>query len=879
WQDERRFEYRSKEIEERFRKIRMAQMQEGDSAKVGDTEEEQELNEKVQELIVHVEAFIVTAGANNLLVVPNLDPRILTEQTNPDVKLDPWISLGALVRASELLRAEERARERLRGGDVPPQLQGLGQAELNERLREYRADVLRSLADPDPTLFALLAEDHVELADSLVLRGTIQKSREVAREMGIELDRTWNDFVAIHRKGEGSGQFPASAYPIEHVPQLAQARQHRDRLLPMIEEISPALEKTREAYDELNENAFASAMRTFTAKIHRLGEALDEARADMTAPDQGEIVFGEYDAAIWQQYEPLELSERQAEYSAYPEKGATDVELLYNRQRPFAKAWIFFLLATVIVAMSYVSQAFTDSRRPPLIVYGVGMVAAVGALAYSAWGFSLRVMITGWAPVTNMYETVIWVGSVVPLLGLWFALLPVTWPGLRWAWRLTGPPLRLSRNASGSVNGIEPATLRPDERGRFLASLWLPIQLLTTGLRCGAAAAIVLALTQSDTSYDILSILPPMGTAASVGSIGIWAIGMALLALVAWYVPRGIMTLLLGVITLLPELMQENLEAVAEKVLMRRFFLLPALVIATFTMMLSHFVGILAPEILNPRIGSISAVLRNRFWLYVHVLTIVSSYAAGALAWGLGNVALLYYLFGRYRKEVGVTDDAEPLPGEANDRVFDRIKKAGGAIAPNQVGRTLRQSFRGFGSGDGDLAVRVRPPKEVSTLASYTYATIMVATILLGIGTILGGLWADVSWGRFWDWDPKEVWALISFLVYIAVLHGRLAGWLGTFGTNVGSVLCFNAILMSWYGVNFVLPQVHGWLNGTGEATEVGLHSYATGAGGLEYVAGAVGLNLLLVLLASGRYVVETSGDDGGTPPAAREEREVPVEV
>ncbi len=108
--------------------------------------------------------------------------------------------------------------------------------------------------------------------------------------------------------------------------------------------------------------------------------------------------------------------------------------------------------------------------------------------------------------------------------------------------------------------------------------------------------------------------------------------------------------------------------------------------------------------------------------------------------------------------------------------------------------------------------------------------------LLLAAGTILGGLWADVSWGRFWDWDPKEVWALISLLAYLVVLHGRFAGWVGTFGTKCGGVLAFSAILFSWYGVNFVLPMVHGWLNGTNMPTEVGLHAYAVGSGGLGYV-------------------------------------------
>ncbi len=146
---------------------------------------------------------------------------------------------------------------------------------------------------------------------------------------------------------------------------------------------------------------------------------------------------------------------------------------------------------------------------------------------------------------------------------------------------------------------------------------------------------------------------------------------------------------------------------------------------------------------------------------------------------------------------------------------------------PAMLPRTIKAGFQDFGTGDEHLdAAKVRPPKEVATLASYTYKAQQVAVLLLAAGTILGGLWADVSWGRFWDWDPKEVWALISLLAYLVVLHGRFAGWVGTFGTNVGGVLCFSAILFSWYGVNFVLPMVNGWLQGTRHADgKAGLHA------------------------------------------------------
>jgi hypothetical protein len=81
-------------------------------------------------------------------------------------------------------------------------------------------------------------------------------------------------------------------------------------------------------------------------------------------------------------------------------------------------------------------------------------------------------------------------------------------------------------------------------------------------------------------------------------------------------------------------------------------------------------------------------------------------------------------------------------------------------------------------------------------------------------------------------------------------------------------VLCFAAIIMSWYGVNFVLPMVYGWLNGTNMPTEVGLHAYAVGSGGLAYVLTGGTLNLLLVAAAWGRYAAETTDVLARTPAA-----------
>ena len=87
--------------------------------------------------------------------------------------------------------------------------------------------------------------------------------------------------------------------------------------------------------------------------------------------------------------------------------------------------------------------------------------------------------------------------------------------------------------------------------------------------------------------------------------------------------------------------------------------------------------------------------------------------------------------------------------------------------------------------------------------------------LFLGAGIILGGVWANQSWGRYWGWDPKETWALISLLVYLVIIHGRFAGWLKRFGTNVAAVIGLNMVIMTYYGVNYFLVGLHSYAGGT----------------------------------------------------------------
>ncbi len=183
----------------------------------------------------------------------------------------------------------------------------------------------------------------------------------------------------------------------------------------------------------------------------------------------------------------------------------------------------------------------------------------------------------------------------------------------------------------------------------------------------------------------------------------------------------------------------------------------------------------LAPVVLDPSLQPLEPVLRDNFWLLIHVLVIVSSYAAYFLAFILGDIGMVYYL-------------------------LDEKKYA------NQI----KDSVLGI------------------------YRAIQIGVVLLASGIIMGGVWADYSWGRFWGWDPKETWALIALLGYIAVLHGRLTGMIKDFGMVVTAVVTFSLVIMSWYGVNFVLGA--------------GLHTYGFGAGGVEYVSGFVALHFIFVV-------------------------------
>lgn len=198
---------------------------------------------------------------------------------------------------------------------------------------------------------------------------------------------------------------------------------------------------------------------------------------------------------------------------------------------------------------------------------------------------------------------------------------------------------------------------------------------------------------------------------------------------------------------------------------------LAATMVATLSLILCDVSSIVLDDSLSP----LEPVLRDNFWLLTHVVIIVTSYAAFFLAFFIGDILLFYYLRDEKKYQTQIQQGVQAI-----------------------------------------------------------YRSIQIGVVLLAAGVILGGVWADYSWGRFWGWDPKETWAFIALLGYLMILHGRIVGWLKAFGMAVTAVVSFSLVIMAWYGVNFVLGA--------------GLHTYGFGAGGVEYVAGFVALHLIFVV-------------------------------
>ena len=182
-----------------------------------------------------------------------------------------------------------------------------------------------------------------------------------------------------------------------------------------------------------------------------------------------------------------------------------------------------------------------------------------------------------------------------------------------------------------------------------------------------------------------------------------------------------------------------------------------------------------AVEMLSDSISPLVPVLRDNFWLSTHVTCIILSYSALALSWVLANTIMIRKRFGFLNKS------------------------------------------------------------EETYYSGLIYTCLKVGTTLLATGVILGGIWADYSWGRFWGWDPKETWSLIVLCLYIGILHGRYTNWIPNSRFVPLTALSFLAVMMAWFGVNYILAT--------------GLHSYGFSEGGAIFLISFFSIQIIAIIL------------------------------
>ncbi|HLS31700.1 MAG TPA: cytochrome c biogenesis protein CcsA, partial [Flavobacteriaceae bacterium] len=162
---------------------------------------------------------------------------------------------------------------------------------------------------------------------------------------------------------------------------------------------------------------------------------------------------------------------------------------------------------------------------------------------------------------------------------------------------------------------------------------------------------------------------------------------------------------------------------------------------------------------MDPSIANLEPVL-DSYWIMIHTSVIVASYGPFTLGAILGLICLLLIIFTN----------------------SNNAKK---------------------------MRLNIRELTIINEMA------LTVGLVLLTIGNFLGGQWANESWGRYWSWDPKETWALISIMVYAFVIHMHLVpGLRSRFAFNWISILALGSILMTYFGVNFYLSGLHSYASG-----------------------------------------------------------------
>lgn len=176
-------------------------------------------------------------------------------------------------------------------------------------------------------------------------------------------------------------------------------------------------------------------------------------------------------------------------------------------------------------------------------------------------------------------------------------------------------------------------------------------------------------------------------------------------------------------------------------------------VLGGLTLMVAHL------SFMDPEITALVPVLQS-YWLTLHVSVITGSYGFFGLSAILGLVTLTLY---------SLTDNKN----------------------------------------------RVHILPSIDDLTVINFRAMTLGLYFLTIGTFLGAVWANESWGRYWGWDPKETWSLITMIIYAFILHSRMIKGLNTvFTYNLLSLFGFSSVLMTYFGVNYYLSGLHSYAGG-----------------------------------------------------------------
>lgn len=195
-------------------------------------------------------------------------------------------------------------------------------------------------------------------------------------------------------------------------------------------------------------------------------------------------------------------------------------------------------------------------------------------------------------------------------------------------------------------------------------------------------------------------------------------------------------------------------SGIAGVVFFRRYIL--ALCASSFLSGISLFVA--HAGFMNPQITNLVPVLKS-YWLNIHVSVITAGYGFLGLCFMLGVFSLVLFLLRSER--------------------------------------------------------RANIDKAIFSVGAINEMSMILGILFLTIGNFLGAVWANESWGRYWGWDPKETWALISIGIYAIVLHLRFMGFANMpFVFASASVLAFYSILMTYFGVNYFLSGKHSYASG-----------------------------------------------------------------